>query len=136
MDEHRIRLRGGWECQSTASAEEPPERIALPVRWDPGNPRRLRLTRRFGRPPVDLERQTLLLELAQARGIHSLLLNGKAQSGVSASKSYYLIPLAEIDERNTLVLEVETAESAVGAGEGVQDWGQIAILVRSIDFPP
>ncbi len=51
------------------------------------------------------------------------------------AKSYYLIPLAEIDERNTLVLEVETAESAAGAGEGGQDWGQIAILVRPIDFP-
>ncbi len=83
MDEHRIRLRGGWECQSTSSEEEPPERITLPVRWDPGNPRRLRLTRRFGRPPVDLERQGLFLELAQARGIRSLLLNGKAQSGIS-----------------------------------------------------
>jgi hypothetical protein len=133
VDEHRIRLRGGWVCQSTSSATEPPNRITLPIRWDPDNPRRLRLSRQFGRPQIDPERQSLLLELSEASGIHSLLLNGKALTAFDPAKSYYLIPLAEIDERNTLVLEVETGESHAGAAEDNPDWGEIAILIRSIN---
>jgi hypothetical protein len=132
VDEHRIRLRGGWVCQS-ASATEPPDRITLPIRWGPDNPRRLRLSRQFGRPQIDPERQSLLLELSEARGIHSLLLNGKAVTAIAPAKSYYLIPLAEIDERNTLVLEVETGESNAAGAEAGPDWGQIAILIRPID---
>ena len=133
MDEHRIRLRGGWVCQSASTAADQPERITLPIRWDPDKPRRMRLSRRFGCPPVDRERQRLLLELCQARGIHLLLLNGKEVTGISAAKSSYLIPLDEIDERNTLVLEVETGETHGGAAESGSDWGEVAILVRPID---
>ena len=67
----------------------------------------------------------MLLELDEARGIQSLLLNGKALATISPARSYYLIPLAEIDERNMLVLEVETGQSC-GA------WPRVApIGVRS-----
>ena len=135
MDEHRIRLRGGWVCQSALAEQGPPERITLPIRWDPANPRRLRLSRRFGRPPFDPERQSVLLELDEARGIHSLLLNGKALATISPAKSYYLLPLAEIAERNTLIIGVETGQSCAALAEVSPDWGQIAILIRPIDHP-
>jgi hypothetical protein len=130
--EHRIRLRGAWDCQNISSPSEPPQRITLPIRWDTGNPRRLRLSRRFGRPPADSSRERFL-ELDQARGIHSLCLNGTTLAAVSLAKSYYLIPLPEIEERNTLVLEIDTGEACQGASEIGPDWGQIAILVRSIE---
>ena len=117
-------------CFRASGANQPSSSVGT------ARPRRLRVSRRFGRPPVNLKRQRLFLELDQVRGIHLILLNGKAQSGISASKSYYLIPLAEIDERNTLILEVETGESAAAGSDSGQEWGQIAILVRPIDFPP
>ncbi len=133
MAEHRIRLRGAWECRPGSCSTEPPERINLPIRWDPRNPRRLRLSRRFGRPPADFRREHLLLELDQARGIHSLCLNGTTLPAISPAKSYYLIPLPEIEERNILVLEIETGEAWQGVGERDSDWGHIAILVRPIE---
>jgi hypothetical protein len=131
--EHRIRLRGAWDCQNSASSTEPPERITLPIRWDPRNPRRLRLSRRFGCPPADFRCERLLLELDQARGIHSLCLNGTALAAVSPAKSYYLIALPEIEERNILVLEIETGAACEGTTESDPDWGRIAILVRPIE---
>ena len=66
-------------------------------------------------------------------GIHSLTLNGTTLPAISPAKSYYLIPLPEIEERNILVLEIETSEACEGADEGDPDWGQIAIVVRPIE---
>jgi hypothetical protein len=132
MNDHRIRLRRGWECQIAESAQSGGP-IALPVRWDPNNPRRLRLSRRFGQPAIDATRQCLLLELGRARGIQSLLLNGKTLTAISTQKSYYLIPLTEIEDRNMLVLEVETGEAANDSTDLEQDWGHFALVIRSID---
>jgi hypothetical protein len=132
VNDHRIRLRGGWECQSAGPAQEG-DRITLPVRWGASHPARLRLSRRFGRPPIDTTRQLLLLELDRARGIQSLLLNGKALTAISPQKSYYLIPLAEIEERNLLAIEVETGEAANDSTDAEQDWGHFALVIRSID---
>jgi hypothetical protein len=135
VDEHRIRLRGGWFCQSAFSAQEPLDRITLPIRWGPDRPRRLRLSRRFGRPPFDPEQQRLLLELDEARGIQSLLLNGTPLTMILPTKSYYLLPLTEIDDRNTLLIDVDTSQSCGSLAEGSRDWGQIAILIRPIHHP-
>jgi hypothetical protein len=136
VSDHRIRLRGGWACQSASTAPDAPEWITLPIDWGPGNPRRLRLSRRFGRPPIDPARQSVLLELDHARGVQSLLLNGKTLAAISTAKSYYLIPLPEIEERNTLVLEVETARWSDAPADLGPGWGQIALLIRSIDPGP
>jgi hypothetical protein len=132
VTEHRIRLRGAWDCQNCSCPSEPAERITLPIRWDPGNPRRLRLSRRFGRPPPDSSRECFL-ELEEALGIHSLCLNGTTLAVVSPAKSYYLIPLPEIEQRNILVLEIDTGQACQGAPESDPDWGYVAILVRSIE---
>jgi hypothetical protein len=136
VNEHRIRLRGRWACQSASSAADPPEWITLPIRWDSANPRSLRLSRRFGRPPIDGKRQCLLLELDRAPGIQAVLLNQKTLTAISPARSYYLIPLPEIEERNTLVLEVDTGKSGDGPAQGGPDWGQIALLIRPIDRAP
>jgi hypothetical protein len=128
VNDHRIRLRGGWECQS-AGPDQESERIALPIRWGASHQGVLRLSRRFGRPPIDPTRQLLLLELDRAHGAQSLELNGKALTVVSPEKSYYLIPLADIEERNVLAIEVETGEAA----NAEQDWGYFALVIRTID---
>jgi hypothetical protein len=132
VNEHRIRLRGGWDCQ-TGSPQELPERITLPIRWEEKSPRRLHLSRRFGRPAIDAKRQCLFLELAQARGIHSLSLNGKTLTAISPARSYYLIPLTEIEQRNELVLEIETGETRDERGESEREWGQIALVIRPLE---
>ena len=112
MDEHRIRLRGGWECGRIGTAGSAPERMTLPVRWAPEISGRMRLSRRFGRPHLDAARQILLLELDRVQGMQTLLLNGEILAAASPARSSYEIPLGELLERNLLVLEVETG----GAG--------------------
>jgi hypothetical protein len=52
---------------------------------------------------------------------------------ISPEKSYYLIPLAEIEERNVLALEVETGEASNDSNDGERDWGHFALVIRSID---
>jgi hypothetical protein len=78
-------------------------------------------------------RQCLLLELDGARGIKSLSLNGKSLSSISPERSYYLIPLTEIEERNVLVLEVETGETAKDSTDAEATWGHVALVIRSIE---
>jgi hypothetical protein len=114
-------------------SDQPEAPIALPVRWDVKNPRRIRLWRRFGRPPIDATGECLFLELDGARGVQSLLLNGKTLAAISPEKSYYLIPLTEIEDRNVLVLEVETGEAASDLAGSEPDWGQFALVIRSIE---
>jgi hypothetical protein len=74
-----------------------------------------------------------MLELDRVRGTQSCFLNGKALTAISPARSYYLIPLSEIEDRNVLVLEVETSAPAVGATESDPDWGLIALVIRAID---
>jgi hypothetical protein len=80
-------------------------------------------------------RQCLMLELDRVRGTHSCFLNGRALTAISPSRSYYLIPLTEIEDRNVLVLEVETGESSGDSSDRQQDWGQIALVVHSLEHP-
>jgi hypothetical protein len=133
VDEHRIRLRGGWDCLEIETADSAVRRMTLPVRWPPDAPRRLRLSRRFGRPHLDATRQCLLLDLDRVEGIQTLLLNGEVLAAASPARSSYEIPLGELPERNLLVLEIEISEpSGASAGHDL-DWGHIALVIRPID---
>ena len=120
-------------ARRASSASGAPESIALPVRWDKAALECLRLSRRFSRPPIDPEHQSLFLELDGAPGIQSLLLNGKTLTATASARSYYLIELPEIEERNTLVIEVDAGEWIRAAAHHTEDWGRIAILIRPID---
>src|SRR5262249_32765779 len=131
--EHRIRLRGGWEYQNAGPAAGGGP-ITLPVRWDRSHAPRLSLSRRFGQPPIDTGSQCVLLELNRARGIYSLRLNGTTLAASSPEKSYYLIPLAEIEERNVLLLDVDTG-AACKEEEADGEWGNIALVIRTREGP-
>jgi hypothetical protein len=130
VSEHRIRLRGGWECGSSAAPEAVQKRLNLPVRWSREDASRLRLTRRFGRPAFDPSREKLVLELDQVAGIDSLRLNGQAIASVSPERTRYEIALEGALERNTLVLEIDTPAAIQGEPGTAQEWGLIALVIK------
>jgi hypothetical protein len=134
VSEHRIRLRGGWECCASAPRTDVAERrLNLPIRWSQEDPLRLRLTRRFGRPAFDPSCQKLVLELDQVAGIDSLFLNGQPIAAVSPERTHYEIALDRALERNTLVLEIQRPAAGQGEPATAPEWGVIALVIRSID---
>jgi hypothetical protein len=134
VPDHRIRLRGGWESCRVGSVADS-ERLTLPTRWGSDRPERLRLTRRFGCPPLGPGNPVLLLVLEQVPGIHSIRLNEQEIPQVSPERSTYEIPLDSLPTRNVLVLEVEPpwthGRMDAGAPEGSSDWGCIALVIRT-----
>jgi hypothetical protein len=133
--EHRIRLRGGWECRDEGLPNSQ-DRLTLPVEWGRHGPVCTRLLRRFGRPPFDRASQALLLEMNNVAGIRALFLNGHAITPVAVETSSYLIALGPIPERNRLEIEVDRSwlESEVAS---IMPWGEIALVVRSnLDAAP
>lgn len=130
MPEHRIRLRIGWECLYR-DAEDSPEvyrRIDLPAPSSADLPRRFRLTRQFGRPPVDPRNESLTLELRNVAGLKSARLNGRPLAVGGAEESDRDIDLADpLLPRNGLVLEVDVEEAA---RSDPAPWGNIALVIR------
>lgn len=132
MNEHRIRLRGGWEWRPAISSECEQTRLTLPVRWGRHDPRRVILTRRFGRPRLEPGTR-VLLQMDQVEGVVSLSLNGDSIFPVLPEATHYEIELPALAERNVLVLEIEMPEPASEiTGAGVE-WGVIALVVRPGD---
>jgi hypothetical protein len=133
VTEHRIRLRGGWTCRAAGSPECEDRRLVLPVRWSCDLPRRLVLTRRFGRPPLDQDRLVILLQMDQVEGILSLVLNGRPIALTGGAPCRYEIELPDLAERNVLALEVEVPEAEPIPAEQRKEWGVIALAIRSND---
>jgi hypothetical protein len=136
VTEHRIRLRGGWTCRAAGSPECEERRLVLPVRWSCELPRRLVLIRRFGRPPVDEDRQIFLLQLDQVEGILSLVLNDRPIALTAGAACRYEIEVPALAERNVLVLEIELPEAGCDPGDNREEWGMIALVVRSGEPAP
>jgi hypothetical protein len=132
VNEHRIRLRGGWEWRPVISAESDQKRLTLPVRWGLRDQRRMILTRRFGRPPLE-PGSRVLLQMDQVEGVVSLSLNGESIFPVLPQTTRYEIELPALADRNVLVLEIELNESAGATTGAWSEWGQIALIVRSRD---
>ena len=129
MPEHRIRLRGGWDCQyregDDPDGPEVVRRVDLPVAWPGDFPRRLRLTRQFGRPPVDPASEWVELELRDVPGLISARLNGLAVAG-SVADGAWSIRLGEaLLPRNGLVLDVDR-------GDEPGPWGEVALVIRPL----
>ncbi len=132
--EHRIRLRGGWECHyregglDDDSAPEALRRVDLPLASPGELPERFRLARQFGRPPVDLRNEAVWLEMRNMAGLRSARLNGRPLGPVAATSGNRMIELPEpLLPRNGLVLEVERPiDDAVDPSP----WGQIALVIR------
>lgn len=131
MPEHLIRLRKGWESIDLDATDPLPERITLPLSCGWGSPRRLRLTRRFGRPPLDPRIESLWLRLDCVPGLDSLRLNDRDMTFGPGVEGPIEIPLAELPDRNELVLEISGATVPSMEPGAIATWGEIALLIRS-----
>jgi hypothetical protein len=131
VPEHLIRLRGGWESIDLDDSDPCPKRITLPVPRGSGQSRRLRLARRFGRPPLDARTESLWLRLDRVAGLRSLMLNGSDIPVRLSSEGSIELPLAELPDRNELVLEVTLPAAAPQEPGGPTAWGDVALLIRS-----
>jgi len=130
MPEHRIRLRGGWELLEAESSQTVPAVVNLPFRFIATGSRKLRLSRKFGRPRLDLRRESLWLSLGSVPGLGSASLNGNALAIEGPAEQGLEIPV-EISERNELVLEVVFPADQGEAGP----WGEIALVIRPFPIP-
>jgi len=133
VTEHRIRLRGGWGCCAAGLPESDEQRVTLPIRWSPDGLGRMRLTRRFGRPPFDPDRQVLILRLDQVAGIQSIVLNGQPIAGVCPEMSLHELQINHARDRNLLVLEMEPPLPGMESAGASAEWGIVALVVRPIE---
>ncbi len=92
----------------------------------------MRLTRRFGRPPLSPTRHVISLRMDHVPGIDVLELNGRSITPVSPHLSSYRIELDDLAERNVLVLEVEPLVDKKG-GARPEPWGVIALVISPVD---
>jgi hypothetical protein len=127
MPEHRIRFRGGWESSVADGDHGGASRLILPVVWPPGIVGPIRLTRRFGRPPIDPTVESVWLELSGVPGLQSLRINGVELGMPRAGVIDWTVRLESLEARNTLTLAVDLGQ--VLAEERLGGWGSIALLI-------
>ena len=129
MNEHRIRLRGGWGLRPAIAPQSDQVRLALPIRWGLRSTGRVILTRRFGRPPLE-PGDRVLLQMDQVQGVVALSLNGQSIFPVLPEITRYEIELPALAEKNVLVLELEMPEPVGKIDSPGDEWGMIALVVR------
>lgn len=129
VTEHRIRLRGGWECVAIDSPGSDARGLTLPTRWDFDGPRRLRLIRRFNQPRLGRGVE-LVLQLQQVPGIRRLDLDGEILSATSRERTEYEIDVDRSIDHHRLVIEIETPDPGDGIS-GSPAWGIIALVIRT-----
>jgi hypothetical protein len=131
MSEHLIRLRKGWELEDLDSPDHRPQRVSLPLEAGWAGARRLRLTRRFGCPPLNPGSESLWLRLESVSGLASLRLNDRDLSPGPGVHVVVDIRLAELPARNVLALELSSAAALSDAQRcGSLACGEIALLIR------
>lgn len=129
MTEHRIRLRGGWECIPLDSSASEAYRLTLPTHWKSDGPRRLRLIRRFSQPFLEAGARAVL-QMEQVPGICRLQLDGQSTPHGSPDRAEYEIALDGSAARHQLIMEIEppTPDDPV---TGAQEWGVVAVVIRT-----
>jgi hypothetical protein len=136
MNEHRIRLRGGWRCHALSADPSTARTITLPFQWDPGQRDPVRLVRQFGFPAIDRERERVSLRIAETPGLLAIRINDRAlQPPTGLEPSALELGEDQLSPRNELVLDVDpvraSAEGSAGPG-----WGHIALIVRPRQWAP
>ena len=130
IPEHVVRLNAVWNVVDPAEPSSRLFRVNLPVDWSglswPGGspPRRLRLSRGFGRPAglastAQEARARLIVEGASA--VLAVEFDGKPTTWRSAGPDRLVVDLPTLGPRNTAVIEIETA-----AASGV--WGGVVLV--------
>jgi hypothetical protein len=128
VTEHRIRLRGGWECIPIDGPASEAFRLTLPTRWEAEGPRRLRLIRRFSQPRTEAGTE-VVLQMEQVPGIRRLQIDGQSTPPGSPERSEFELALDGSAARHLLILEIETPipDDPVTAAP---EWGVIALVIR------
>jgi hypothetical protein len=132
MPEHRIRLRGGWECHyregDDPEGQEICRRVTLPFASPIEFATRFQLCRHFGRPPSDPRVETVILELLNVAGLKAARLNGRPIAPTTSTGFDWLVELGEpLLPRNGLILDVELDAPSPPMGSA---WGEIALVIR------
>lgn len=122
VETHEIRLRGGWECGG-ADGLGPKTRVSLPIELGTLPMGRLRLIRRFQRPPRVAD-EPVELRLRQVAGLESVQFNGRPIGPISPERAAYALELGPLDARNELVMVMERP-----GADG--DWGLISLVFRT-----
>ena len=133
MPEHVIRLRGGWEWMNLDDGQSCPTRLTLPAHFHFAGASRVRLSRRFGRPPFDPRAESLWLCLSQVPGLKSITLNGAPLALEPVGTSCAEIALGELLDRNVLVLDADLPAAEFAGLAGGSVWGEVSLRVRSIE---
>lgn len=120
MEPHEIRLRGGWECTPADDRASEPARLALPARGSLLPAGRLRLARRFSRPPRVAEAR-VTLRFSRCPGIHSATINGRPIGPTSPGLSEFDLDLGILEPRNRLAIEAEPPRND-------DEWGAISLV--------
>lgn len=131
MKEHCIRLRGGWVGTNRDDPDASSFQIALPAHFDHNAIRRLRLSRRFQRPPLDHATEALWLRLGQVPGLLSATLNDAPLLLVPHASDLIEIPLSDLPPRNLLVLDVDLPAQSDVEPARPSPWGEVALVIRS-----
>jgi hypothetical protein len=104
--------------------------MTLPLSSTGEETRRLQLRRRFGRPALDPQGESLWLRIDRVSGLYRLTLNDRELAVAPIASGPIEIPLGTLSDRNELVLEV-CFEPAAKANEACAGgWGEIALLIR------
>lgn len=131
MQEHQIRLRGGWEWHDPSNRRSRPRAVTLPFDWPAGQASPVRLVRKFGSPPLDPSRESLVLNLERVPGLVAVRFNDRPVPLPDPESSGLSVPLDQPRGQNELVLDVDPVRAASALRPGSQ-WGHIALVIRPV----
>ena len=128
MPDHAIALRRAWEGRFG----EETRRVDLPIDWSTAGEVPSRLSRVFQRPPIDPEREALLIRFESVPGLRSVLLNGRDLGQPAADGTPWECGIDDATPRaNRLILGLEPAHFPPDS-----EWGRISIVVRVREGSP
>ncbi|MEO6811185.1 MAG: hypothetical protein ABI353_18915 [Isosphaeraceae bacterium] len=128
MSEHLIHLRRAWEGTFVEGGAKVVRRVDLPASWPADLSTPFLLSRAFQRPPIEPDRERLLLRFASVSGLISVHWNGQELARPMIGTADLELALERpIPARNLLALEVDPAGFN---GLGIP-WGTIALVIRS-----
>jgi hypothetical protein len=117
---HEVRLGGGWVCVAADASARASARLTLPAGPDAMPAGRLRLTRRFQRPPRSPD-EPAALRLRRVPGILSITINGRPLGPISPDRDEYDWPLGVLEPGNELAIVAEPVA-------GPEGWGEVTLV--------
>ena len=100
----------------------------MPTAWPADIAPSFRLTRRFGRPRLDLANETVRLELIDMKGLATVSINGRAVEHFPFGIDAWTVPLTSLLlARNALDLEIDL--NGLSHADLSMSWGSVALVI-------